>query len=136
MISARLRDVLIEHLDGPQPVVRNRTAAPKYGLDALQAANRMTAVWTLINRGLLRPDRRVHPRETAITDRGREVLCQALADWADAIVRAQEGLAETVPEMPRHEESARPQHSGLRPGTTVIVSLRRGRFSLFPRRED
>lgn len=79
MLTVEQRELLIAHLDGPVPFnVRN----PK--LSTLRAA---------LRRGWLRTDREVAPRETRLTDDGRQKLAQALADWADSITRAKAAAA-------------------------------------------
>ncbi len=82
-ISNRMRDVLIEHIDGPVKIIR-ATAA---GIEAKKAALHRQTAEALIDRGFLRVDdpAKPRPRYTIITEEGREELCAALADWADAL---------------------------------------------------
>jgi len=76
-LPGTMRDLLIEHLDGRRvPFV---TATP-----------RVTISRALLARGWVVPDRENRPRFTTITQKGREVLAAALADWADAIARSNE----------------------------------------------
>ena len=79
MITTRMRDLLIEHIDGPVPIIRN-TVRP----------NRFLIVRGAVELGLLRYDeaRCARPKRTVITEKGRELLAEALADWADAITKA------------------------------------------------
>lgn len=83
MITARIRDLLIEHIDGPVPF----RVRPQWHKDF----GRPMVVKAAIKAGLLRPDcpHTNRPRFTVITEAGREQLSKALADWADAIIRAQ-----------------------------------------------
>lgn len=74
-ITAQMRDLLIEHIDGPQ-------------LYRISQNNRINRVRGAITLGYLVPDRISYPRNTSLTDKGRAALCKALADWADAIVLA------------------------------------------------
>jgi hypothetical protein len=89
MISSAMRDVLIEHLDGPAAILApsgctwNRTDAHDTA-----RANRFRTMKALIERGMLRPDANMRPRLTHITTAGRAALAEALADWADALTRA------------------------------------------------
>lgn len=84
VISAALRDLLIEHIDGPVAVVVST-----------QSGTRSVA----IRSGLIRPDfmgmrgawNKGRPRQTFITEKGRRELAASLADWADALCRAQNG---------------------------------------------
>lgn len=77
-ISDRMRDVLIEHIDGPVAVSTKQ--------DPLNP--RLGTVKALVARDFLRPDRELRPRFTIITEVGRAALCAALADWGDALSRA------------------------------------------------
>jgi hypothetical protein len=79
-VSTVLRDLLIEHIDGPRNV--------PVPLVVIGTHNRMQSIGAAVSRGLLRFDRHSPPRQTFITERGREVLGAALGDWADALVRA------------------------------------------------
>lgn len=78
-LSIVLRDLLIAHIDGP------------YVVPAVLLRTRSVAIRT----GLLRPDfaglriaYQARPRQTFLTTKGRQMLAEALADWADALVRA------------------------------------------------
>lgn len=78
-LSACVRDLLIEHIESVVPLVRTVTRAE---------AGRTRMRRVLIAQGALRYDRQDFPRATLITERGRQRLATALADWADALVRA------------------------------------------------
>jgi hypothetical protein len=84
-LTTGMRDVLIEHIDRPVPIVR---ASILTGAEAHAAATRYKSVGALINSGCLRTDRPAAPRTTIITEVGRAALAAALADWADALARA------------------------------------------------
>lgn len=75
-VTTQLRDLLIEHIDGPVPI--NVRQPARYNL-----------VRGAVDRGLLRTNTRGHarPSHTFITESGRATLCAALGDWADALVR-------------------------------------------------
>ena len=83
-LRTNMRDILIEHMDGKQVVIRQGGGAY------------WTTLYGLINRGLVRFDRTPHPRYTIITDAGRTELAKALADWADALSRAGCGVGENI----------------------------------------
>jgi hypothetical protein len=89
-----MRDVLIEHIDGPVPIIRGCNIS---GPNAKTIATRYKSVWALMDRGLLEKDRDFAPRFTIITDDGRTELAKALADWADALVRAGYGRGFLLP---------------------------------------
>lgn len=76
------RDLLIAHVDGPQPLTISHESMVRNALLA---------------RDLLRFDNRasLRPKSTHLTDLGREVLCAILGDYADALVRC--GALETIP---------------------------------------
>lgn len=76
--------MLIDHIDGPVPMV---VKGP-----------RCITTRALIERGWLRPSRQNFPTHTYITEAGRKVLAAALADWAEALIRARfEAPPEPVP---------------------------------------
>lgn len=85
MISTPLRDLLIEHIDGPVAV-------------RVADCARYCRIHGAVRAKLLTFDRPRRPRQTAITERGRAALAEALADWADALSRAQQ--AKAWPESP------------------------------------
>jgi hypothetical protein len=87
MISIAMRDVLIRHLDGNEVIII-RSAMVKDNYEAWQASAAMNTTQALLARGLLRPVGSHKPYATVITDSGRAELAKALADWADAMVRA------------------------------------------------
>ena len=76
------RDLLIAHVDGPQPLTIGHES---------KARN------ALIERNLLRfnDPMAFRPKTTHLTNLGRETLCIILGDYADALVRC--GALETVP---------------------------------------
>lgn len=77
LITPAMRDLLIEHIDGPAPYIisdrRSRQVRAAVQLGYLS-----------YGRGIS-PKR---PRFTYINQRGREALAKALANWADALIRA------------------------------------------------
>lgn len=77
-LSARTRDVLIEHIDGPCDV----NVQTGYAFRMLVVNGAIRAGFLSTGQG--NPKR---PKQTFITDVGREVLARALGDWADAIMR-------------------------------------------------
>ena len=85
-LTEAMRDVLIEHLDGRAvPVV----VVAKNGLDGPALGRRQQVVQAMVERGYLKQANATtrHPF-TTITDKGRARLSEALANWADALVRA------------------------------------------------
>ena len=97
MISPAMRDVLIEHIDGPAPIMA--PSGSTWGRlpchDQARAA-RFRTMKALLERGLLRCDANVRPRFTHMTETGRTALAEALADAADALVRAGQLRADAV----------------------------------------
>ena len=71
------RDLLVEHVDGEMDV-----PVPVF------VKERMTARNSLIAKGLIRPDRPHRATKTIITEDGRQVLAVALAEYAEALLRA------------------------------------------------
>lgn len=87
MISRTMRDVLIDHLDcRAVPILRPSDSS---GQDARDRSVRHSVTEALIVRGLLRTDHRYKPQTTIMTEAGRAALAAVLADWAEAIVKAQ-----------------------------------------------
>jgi hypothetical protein len=86
MISALMRDMLIDHLDDKK--VRVVEPGNFAGLDASKAAIRVQTTNALIARGWVRAGPGKHPRFTIITDAGRAALAKLLAEYADALTRA------------------------------------------------
>jgi hypothetical protein len=85
LLTIGMRDVLIEHIDNPVPIIR---ACNIKGPEAKALSNRYKSVWACMDRGFLTKDRDYSPRFTVITEIGRAELANALGDWADAMVRA------------------------------------------------
>jgi len=81
-LTVTMRDILIEHVDGASPI-RVRGLSTNY-----RRAQR-----ALIRRKFLivHPPSHlvIRPIETRITEAGRQALAALLADYADALVRAQ-----------------------------------------------
>jgi hypothetical protein len=100
LLTTGMRDVLIEHIDGPVPIVRTTDFT---GIEAHAMATRYKSVWALLDRGLLKKDRELVPKFTIITEPGRAELAKALADWADALVRAgySRGFLISVDSLPK-----------------------------------
>jgi hypothetical protein len=86
MISRKMRDVLIDHLDGREVPIIHATEAS--GMEARDLALKQHTTSALLHRRLLKIDGKLPPRTTTITESGRSELCRALADWADALARA------------------------------------------------
>lgn len=93
------RDLLIAHIDGPQPLTIGHESMVRNALLA---------------RDLLRFNDRTafRPKTTHLTDTGREVLCIILGDYADALVRA--GALDEAPTIvlkrsPKIAEPAEPE---------------------------
>lgn len=86
-ISISMRDLLIDHLDQTKvAIIRNHeTIADKRA--RTRAANRSRSQQAALKRGWIKrtPDKAF----TLITESGRRVMVELLADWADAMARAQ-----------------------------------------------
>lgn len=110
MITRKMRDVLIEHIDGPVPVVVPN--GPRGGRYARDVAIRARTIRALLGRRLIR-GRSDSPRpdQTVLTEAGRAELAEALADWADAIVRARRDVGST-PLEDEAREVAKPKDLG------------------------
>lgn len=84
MIARKLthdaRDLLLRHINGQYEVAFGERHATRI---------------TLVNLGLVQPERAHRPTRTMITDKGRLVLSTILANYADALVRA--GYLNAVP---------------------------------------
>lgn len=83
-LNAAMRDLLIEHIDGDCVQVVLREVAR---MNLVKGAERL---------GFLRFDRKPRPRKSWLTEKGRAILAKALADWADALVRAQSLRADAL----------------------------------------
>ena len=88
MLSTKMRDVLIDHLDGAAvPIIKISELS---GLDASRAADRHLTTRALILRGFLKhnSNRAKAPTHTLITEAGRAELAALLGEYADALIRA------------------------------------------------
>jgi hypothetical protein len=93
VITTHQRDLLIDHLDGPAPIVNSPLARREHAANWKTVSARREALKGLVERGLLRLDMRHRtPRTTVMTEKGRAALAAALADWAEALVRAGYGV--------------------------------------------
>lgn len=116
-----MRDVLIAHLDGVGvPIVTPRGSGID---DASEIARRFQTTKRLLERGFLRTDNVKKPRLTFITEGGRAVLAKALADWADALVRAgylerTDPLINRLLTTPRHSPPIEPEEDRCGVSTT------------------
>jgi hypothetical protein len=98
-MKAELRDLLIEHIDGPRPYIK----ADHADRNRVQGA---------VTTGLLLFDQARHPlktpKATVLTRKGRQALSLALAQWADALKRAEllglDVLASKVPDVKSGEQ--------------------------------
>ncbi len=113
MLSSKMRDVLIDHLDGAAvPIIKISELS---GLDASRAADRHLTTRALILRGFLKhnSNRAKAPTHTLITEAGRAELAALLGEYADAIVRARLELPpvgehyEALPAAKRRQEEFR-----------------------------
>jgi hypothetical protein len=77
-LSTAMRDLLIDHIDGP--VGLNVSDCHRYNRVRGAIAQGYLS-WT---GGVIRP------KGTELTDRGKMALCQALAEWADALIKARD----------------------------------------------
>jgi len=82
MISAPIRDLLIEHIDGP--VTLSAPADETFGAQ-ITHRNRRQNIMNALNAGLIE---QIAPTQTAMTEKGREALCKMLGHWADVLSRA------------------------------------------------
>ena len=76
MISASIRDMLIDHLDGRVVPVD------------VTIRGRAITLFACLERGFIRYDHPPSRYATVITTLGRAALAEALAEWAEALVRA------------------------------------------------
>ena len=85
------RSVLIEHIDGPVPIVRQ--GGPR-------GHPRPRAIADCICRGWIREgspySKQVRPKFTYLTDTGRMALAQALAAWAEALAAQEVDLTDRL----------------------------------------
>jgi hypothetical protein len=94
-LSRGQRDVLIAHLDGVAlPIVLPSSCSD--GLAAKEAQGRHQTTTALLARSFLRTDNKIKPTHTTITEEGRAAIAHALADWAEALVRAQYVAVDTM----------------------------------------
>lgn len=100
-LTSSYLNVLIEHIDGPQPIPRgdDTTIGSRKEADL-----KRRLLVRCVNLGWLKFDRAVSPTTTEITDKGRPVLAEALGEYADALCRAlgrsqfAEEAADKIPE--------------------------------------
>jgi hypothetical protein len=83
-ISVRMRDVLIDHLDGKKVRIKNEHAASLRGIEATEWERRQRSTDSLERRGFVEKVDR--DRYTQITGNGREALAELLADYAEVLV--------------------------------------------------
>ena len=96
-VSVPMRDVMIEHLNGVGCAII-RSNMSRDPLIRLKLAHRNKTVMALLRCGFLRATDRM----TFITDRGRQALAVMLADYAEALAKAQ-GVQAPLPPQ-KHEE--------------------------------
>jgi hypothetical protein len=96
MITSRVRDLLIEHIDGPRMIFQRERGAHTEEMRRIKLV-RQTVALGLLRFGTSGPAGN-RPKVTSLTDAGREELAIALADWADALVRCRrfEGAQATI----------------------------------------
>lgn len=87
-LRAEVRDLLIEHIDGKVGI--NGSIKPGCMTEKWDRHMRRRLVQFCVNKDWLSFDHRVYPKFTTLTEAGKMVLCAALAEWADAIIRAGE----------------------------------------------
>jgi hypothetical protein len=96
-LSRGQRDVLIAHLDGtPVPIIFPASCSDSFA--ACEAQGRYQTTMALVTRGFLRTDNKLRSTHTMITEDGRNAIAAALADWADALVRANYAREAAIPE--------------------------------------
>ena len=81
MMTKPMRDLLIEHMDRPVAF-------------AVRNSKRLKTTMALVERGWLRYDWTIRPRFTHITAPGREMLGAELANWVEALLRAEAEVEE------------------------------------------
>jgi hypothetical protein len=90
-ISKVMRDVLIEHIDGrPVRIKPAKTDRTEHADQQLMVKRK--TIHALIERGYLETVVNAKSCDTVITTKGREELCAALADWAEALVAARKNM--------------------------------------------
>lgn len=106
-ISKSMREVLLDHMDGQSiPVVvsnpkrRHRAVPGGGGHGSLTVATRVHVLHSALRRGYLRYEEPTVRRTTVITEIGRGALAEALAEWADALIRAGLDLNAPSPDLP------------------------------------
>ncbi len=103
MLSSKMRDVLIDHLDGrPVPLLRTSELS---GVEAKRCADRWLTTRSLLLRGFLKHNSNgaKAPTHTLVTEAGRRELGALLGEYADAIVRARFEMppaGDAVPTLP------------------------------------
>jgi hypothetical protein len=85
-LTVQIRDLLISHIDGPVPLYNGIQIGSI--MEKTERYFRLRLLVKVVEFGWLAFDRKVSPEATLLTDKGKEILCQALADWADALTRA------------------------------------------------
>lgn len=86
ILSRDQRDFLIAHIDNSVPVTHHGTVE-------------RTRIGLIKKQLIEYDDNAGRPRATRITDLGRQTLCAALGDWADAIERTQRLIDARVHEL-------------------------------------
>ena len=74
LLTIGMRDVLIEHIDNPVPIIR---ACNIKGPEAKILSTKYKSIWACMDRGFLTKDRDYSPRFTLITELGRAELAHA-----------------------------------------------------------
>lgn len=81
LISATIRDLLIEHIDGPVKlnVIAGGTLGDQRKRSLRNQNLRNAMKWGMID---------LIDQRTVMTEKGREALCKMLGYWADVLARA------------------------------------------------
>jgi len=96
LTNIAIRDMLIEHLDGSPVTLRttiNKKTDPMGDLISLRQRRRLVGYLQVRGYLVARVCANGVGMETVITQKGRAALASALADWADALVRAADPTA-------------------------------------------
>jgi len=123
MLSSKMRDVMIDHLDGRAvPIIRISELS---GVEASRAADRHITTRALLLRGFLKPNsnQTKNPVYTLITEKGRAELCALLGEYADAILRARFELPPRGDEAPPTSRSLAENRVAHRRGWTLPVDI-------------
>lgn len=95
-MTAPMRDLLIEHIDGPVPLHKTSQNDTLGQIRDRHLRTRM--IVACLDHGWLEFDTNCSPTTSIMTEKGKHALCAVLAEWADVLTKAEGWENRLMPE--------------------------------------